>query len=171
MPEVLGAKLRAHLTSIGMYVAQFPEWARYSENAAIVELTEADIRRSREVATDVIVKLEAISEQVDPEVPKTIRFIMDAVSNPGHTSKRAAYALFSTLENLFSKIFGYAASFSDDLVTQSSKKVAAWGGSAVATIFVKAVLEGAGVLAPIYARLPDSAWLRNAVEIIEQISF
>lgn len=170
LPDILAAKLRSHLSSIGMYVAQFPEWARYTENAAKVELTESDIRQSQIVANDLIKKLNAIPERVDPEVPKTIKFIMDACSDPAHTSKRAAYALFSTLENLFSKIFGYASAFTDDLVTQTSKRAATWGGSALVTVLIKAVLEGAGVLAPIYARLPDAAWIKSAVEAIKQIS-
>jgi len=169
LPDVLAVKLKSHLSSVGMYVAQFPDWARFTENAGSVELSESDIRKTKEVADELVVKLTGMPSQVDPEVPQTIKAISDVISDPSLTSKRASFALLRSLENLYSKIMSYAANFADELVSETSKKFAKWGSSAIAGVLVAAIVNGAGVLAPVYSKFADSAWMKSAVEIIQKI--
>src|SRR3546814_3075773 len=47
----------------------------------------------------------------DPEVPKTIAFVRQFLSFPGGASKRAAFAMIRTTENLVSSILRHSVSF------------------------------------------------------------
>ncbi|MGO8094424.1 hypothetical protein [Rhizobium leguminosarum] len=161
LPDVIASKLRSHMGSVAMYVAQFQDWARFTENAAAVELSESDIRKAKAIAGDIAQAFEKMPETVSPEVPKTIRLIREAISDPAIAGKRSAFALVRTLENLFIRVFGYTAQFMD----QSAEKTISLGSRAVAIGFGTAILGYAGSLVSIYEKVPGMAWLGSAVEI------
>lgn len=161
LPSVLASKLRSHFTTVGMYVAQFQAWVKFTENAAAVELNEADVRKSHEAALEIAAKFEKMADTVSPEVPATIRLISNAIDDPARAGKKVGFALIRTLENLFIRVFGYAAKFTDESVNKSI----AYGSSAVAISFCTVVYSYANGLASIYERVPGMAWLKTAVEI------
>jgi|GEM_PF-2597792 len=168
LPPSLAGRLRGHFSNIAMYVAQFPEWLRYTENAYEVELSASDIRRSQEIANEISAKFEAIPAKVDPEVPRTLRAISYAASRPGAASKRVAFALVRTLENLCIGVFSRIGQFLDDMASQSLSKSAKVGSVAVAISFGSMILSYATNLAAIYDRVPGMAWLKTAVEIFNR---
>ncbi|WP_284775735.1 hypothetical protein [Agrobacterium sp. lyk4-40-TYG-31] len=165
LPRLLAGKLRAHFSNIAMYVAQFPEWLRYAENALEVELSAADIRRSQDIANEIAEKFEAVPAKVDADVPRTLRAISDAISHPATAARRVAFALVRTLENLFIRVFSHVGKFFDDVASQSLSKSAKIGSSAVAISFGSMILGYATNLAAIYEKVPGMAWLKTAVEI------
>ncbi|RUM19287.1 hypothetical protein EFQ99_31455 [Rhizobium vallis] len=167
----VAARLRAHINSVAAYVAQFPDWRRYTENAAVVELDESDIRKSVGIADEIVSSLSDEPELIDPEVPHTIKLIKEAVGDPNRALKRTSYALFRTLENLFSKVFEFGAAFASDLATQTSTRLAKWGSRAVAGGLITLVLGWAGALTPIFQRLPDAGWLTPAISLMRTIGF
>ncbi|OWV78758.1 hypothetical protein ATY78_11675 [Rhizobium sp. R635] len=164
LPEVVASKLRSHFGTIAMYVAQFQDWARFAENAAAVELNEADVRRSQSIALEIATKFDEMPETVSTEVPTTIRLLSHAISDPARASKRVSFALVRTIENLFIRIFGYAAKFVDE----SASKLISVGSKAVAIGFGAAILDYAGRLVSIYDKLPGMGWLKPAVEIFHK---
>jgi hypothetical protein len=169
LSNTVSARLRSHLNSVAAYVAQFPEWRRYTENASIVELNESDVRKSVVVADDIIEHLDTVPDLVDPEVPRTIKLIREAITDPSRAAKRISYALFRTLENLFSKVFEHVAAFASDFTSQTSTRLAKWGSRTVAGVLIGAMVGWAGALTPIYERLPDSSWLKPALSIVRSI--
>jgi len=171
LSDAVAARLHAHISSVNAYVAQFPDWRRYTENAAIVELDERDVRQSLLIADEMISKLAAEPELVDPEVPRTIKLIKEAVGDPGRALKRTSFALLRTMENLFSKVFEYLGRFASDFATQTSTRLAKWGSRAAAGGLIPVILGWAATLTPIYERLPDASWLKPAIMIIRSFGF
>ncbi|TLX05680.1 hypothetical protein [Rhizobium sp. MHM7A] len=171
LSDAVSARLRAHLNSVNAYVAQFPDWRRYTENAAVVELDESDIKKSVAIADEIISSLSAEPDLVDAEVPRTIKLIKEAVGDPKRAFKRTSYALFRTLENLFSKVFEYVAQFASDFATQTSTRLAKWGSRTAAGGLITLMLGWAGALTPIYERLPDAEWLKPAITILRSFVF
>jgi hypothetical protein len=169
LPSSLAGSLRAHCSNIAMYVAQFPEWLRYTENATEVELSAADIRYSQEVAEAIATQFEAIPAKVDPEVPRTLRAISEAVANPVTATRRVSFALVRTLENLFIRVFSYAGKFTDEIAAQSLTKAANIGSSAIAISFGTLILGYATNLAAVFEKVPGMAWLKSAVEIFGKL--
>jgi hypothetical protein len=51
LPDAVVAMLKAQTTSVGLYVAQFEEWSRFSANAASIDLTIEDIASVSDTAS------------------------------------------------------------------------------------------------------------------------
>jgi len=164
LPDVVGAMLLAHSRGISSYVAQFPEWRTFTENAASAELSSADVQRLHQSSGDLVEELEKAPEIADPEVPKTIKLLRALIADPASIPKRAGYALLITLENLWSRVYGYAAEFLDSTI----KKTIAISATAVAVTLVSIAAANALDLVPVTSKLADSAWVQTATKIIRR---
>jgi hypothetical protein len=105
LPDVWGAKLRAYTISIGMYVAQFPEWIRFSENAAMADFSLNDVKKLYLSGSQMVEGLRALGPAVDPEVPQTLEFLLQVIHDPQRAVKRTVFAAIRTIENLVSTVF------------------------------------------------------------------
>jgi hypothetical protein len=74
--------LRAHSVGIEMYVAQFPEWHRFVENAAQVQLAESDVEALHKVVSDLIDSMQKQPQLVEPEVPKVLLYLNELIRDP-----------------------------------------------------------------------------------------
>src|SRR3546814_3818 len=101
----------AYSASVSLYVAQFPEWDQFTQKAAAIDLDEDDIAEVDIAAGEIISALTQNPSLADPEVPKTIAFVRQFLSFPGGASKRAAFAMIRTIENLVSSILRHSVSF------------------------------------------------------------
>lgn len=155
--------LRAHTSGIRMYLAQFPDWRRFVENAASTDMTNHDVEKIVNAALALVGGL-SDSSDVDEEVPKVISFVTELVNSPAGTSKRAAFALLRTIENLISKVFSYATDFIDQVVTKASTKVSGAIATGLATIVIAATVGITGV----FKGIPETAWVPDATKIVEQ---
>ncbi|NKM55859.1 hypothetical protein GFL21_15210 [Rhizobium anhuiense] len=167
LPTALAALIKGHTTAIGLYVAQFPEWQQFADNAARVELNPDDIRQLRNTAYDLVAELEE-DDRVDIEVPASIKFLADAVKDPAHASKRTSFALLRSLENLIAKIFRYAA----DLVSETAGEIKKTVSKTVAGVvgrFVGIVLAGAMAVLPVYGKFADTAWMKSAAPLVQSL--
>ena len=168
LPSAVLAMLKAQTSGVGLFVAQFPEWARFSENAATVELTSDDVARVSDTALKLVTHLNNSPQFADPEVPRTISFLQSFISDPKRGSKRAAYAVIRTIENLVSKVFSYGANFFDETIKQTCSRGAKIASQVITIGLLSLAIEGAAGLSPIAAKLGDSAWMSNAAEIVKR---
>lgn len=112
LPAAISAMVQSHSVGLAMYVAQFPDWAKFTENAAAVELAQVDIKSLTSVLKSVINATESTGV-AEAEVPRTLRQLKLFLENPQDYSSRAALAAIRTIENLVIKTFGYAADYID----------------------------------------------------------
>lgn len=164
MANSLASSLRGFSLGVTTYVAQFPEWQRFADNAASLELSQAEVEEVLEGAAKLAGDLAAAGPQVDPEVPKSISFLIDLVRRPAPTSKRAAFAVVRTVENLVASVFQYCGALVGSTVDGAKGGVKKAAYIAV----LVAALEVASRVSPIASKLIDGKWMKPAVEIVKK---
>lgn len=172
IPDAVVAAMEAHSEGVQLYLAQFPDWIRFMQNAASAHLTEEDVAIIGETAERAVEKLIEAGSAVDSEVPKTIEFLRNLIASPGRESKRAAYAMIVTIENLVSKIAHYSADFMDKTVNKTidemSSKLAKGISRAAVVALLAVALEGAIGLSQIADASSVSAWKQGVADLIRK---
>lgn len=168
LPDAIGAMLRSQTLGVNMYVAQFPEWNRFSENAAAAELDEDAVRQIHETAGSLIADLEKRPELADPQVPKTIAYLNMLIADPSEASKRAAFAVLRTVENLVIRVYQHGADFFDKTAQKATEALSTTAARLMTAALLAVALAGATGLAPVAVRLEGSAWLAKASEIVSK---
>jgi hypothetical protein len=166
LPEAVCAMMKTQAVGVSMYAAQFPEWQRFTEQAATVSLTEVDVERIAEAASNIIQGLQANKSLADPEVPRTLAALRALIEDPKKATKRAAYAVWRTLENLLIKVFGYGAELLDQTAKKSIDKLSTAGARTIVAL-VGVALAGAIVMSPIAAQIPESSWIAQAAGVVK----
>lgn len=132
LPDAVSAMFSSFSTSITLYVAQFPEWEKFTQRATNLELDDSDIAEVDATAAAIVEKLSTNANLADPEVPKTIAFLRELLAFPGRSSKRATYAMIRTLENLLSSILRHSMSF----LTKTTEKTIEAGSTTASKVLV-----------------------------------
>ena len=165
VPDLLFVQLQAFSISLSMYVAQFPEWARFAENAAMVEFTPADVKGVYAAGSKLVEDLEANNRAVDAEVPRTLRWMLETIHNPRLAIKRTVFAAIRTIENLVSimlKSFGEILINIKDGGAKGAKMATA---GIVATTLLLAAAEAAKSVSPAAAKIIQTHWLSRAADL------
>jgi hypothetical protein len=167
LPEAISALMQAHTVGVGMYVAQFPDWAKFTENAASIEIGQQDLRALSGLVSDLI-SVTSNQELADAQVPRTLRQLNALLADPRGASSRVALAAIRTVENLVIKVFGYGAEFFEKTAEKSIEL-----GSGVTSKTIVGALLGIGLsaaigLSPISAKVEGLAWMKDAIQIVQK---
>jgi hypothetical protein len=168
LPDALLGAIDGQTVGIGMYVAQFPAWQRFSENAASVELDVADVERIGEAAQAAIDKLALQPEVADENVPKTLKALRALIANPKVASQRAAFAVLRTVENLVAKIFQYGADFLDKTITKTIEGLSTTASRVIIGSLLAVALAATANLGGITGKVAETAWMKTATEIVKK---
>lgn len=166
MADVAFAELEAFGVALSMYVAQFPQWIRFSDNAASAEYTAGDVKRIYETGLSLANDLEKVKANVDPEIPRTLRWMAEAIRNPRLAAKRAIFASIRTIENLVAVVLRTFSSWLGSIkdgVNSGTKKVAT---VATVTALLYAVAYAGLGLAPDSALGIANGWVKTASQIV-----
>jgi hypothetical protein len=168
LPDIVSAKFEAFSASLSLFVGQFPEWQRFVENAnSSINISERDIEVIYTVSTSLVQHLRQDTELSDPQVPKSIELLIEAIKEPKRASKRAVFGVVRTLENLIGTIFtgfGGLLGSSYSGVKEGLKTSAKL--TAIALLLGTAA-QSASILSPSVAKLIKSNWLEQASKIVE----
>lgn len=168
LPDALCGMIQGHTTAVAMYVAQFPDWQRFAENAASADLDASDVEEINRAASQIITHIQDRPEIADSEVPKTIRAIRRLTADPATTMKKAAFALLRTVENFVATVFGFGAEFLTTTAKKTSDKVSDAVSRAAVIALMSAALAGASQMTGVSAHIAEAGWIKNAVEIVQQ---
>lgn len=168
LPDAITSMLRAHTRGIELFVAQFPEWNRFVENAAQTELADSDIEDLHGAASKLIQSMQKQPELVEPEVPKTLLFLNKLIAQPGASSKRAAFAVLRSIENLISKVFAYSADFVDKTALKTIDGASTVASKALIVGLLTLALSGAASISPVAGKIGEMQWLKTAVELVQK---
>jgi hypothetical protein len=166
LPDAVCGMLKGQTAAIGMFVAQFPEWQKFSENAGSVELSAADVEEIDRAASQIIAKIEGKPEVADEEVPKTIRAIRSLIADPSKTVRKAAFALLRTVENFVATALSYGANFIGKTASKTSDELSTAAAKTAAAILVAAAVAGASQMTGVTGRIVETGWMKNALEIV-----
>jgi hypothetical protein len=164
LPDAISAMLQSHNISINMYVAQFPDWNKFSENASLAEISREDIETIDNSVQHVIKYLENNPEIAEPRVVNTFRNLRRYTRNVGNSNKKAVFAVVRSIENLLSKTFQYAVKF----IEETAKEVRKQTVKLVATSIISLGVLGATNLFPVALKIEELSWLKNAIEIVQK---
>lgn len=162
------AQLRALNAGIGMYLAQFPEWVRFTESAAAVEFTPDDVDIVRHAGEVLLADLTKASAIVDPEVPRTVRWILGTLSAPKMALKRAVFASIRMIENFVSVVYTTFSGWLDAVNTGVKKTMTAAGAAASGVLLLLAATKVAEMVSPTATQTIQTAWLKDAADIVRQ---
>jgi len=166
LPSAVAAMLVAQATGVSLYVAQFPEWHRFTENAALSEVSAADAPRVARALTEILNRLSSQPEVADEDVPRTLLWLRAFVDDPQKTSKRAVYAVWRSIENLVIAVFNYGVGVLEKTAAKTSDKISSAASRVIVVALMGAALAGAVTLSPIAGKIPGSAWIAKAVDAI-----
>lgn len=164
LPDAIVAMFNSYSASVSLYVAQFPEWDQFTQKAAAIDLDEDDIAEVDIAAGEVISALADNPELADEEVPKTIAFVRQFLSFPGASSKRAAFAMIRTIENLVSSILRHSVNF----FSKTTEKTVEGGSTLASKVIIGLLgiaLMGASGIGPAAVRA-GAPWVKQAAEIV-----
>jgi hypothetical protein len=165
MPDAIMGMFNSYNASVSIYIAQFPEWDQFTQRAAIIDLDEDDVAEVDMAAGDVITALTNNPKMADPEVPKTIAFMREFLSFPGSSSRRAAFAMIRTIENLVSSIVHHSIGF----FSKTTEKTVEEGSTLASKVIIGLLgiaLMGASGIGPAAVRA-GAPWVKQAAEIVQ----
>jgi hypothetical protein len=166
LPDAIAAMFNSFSTSVSLYVAQFPEWEQFTQKAALIDLDEDDVAEVDIATGELLSALAANPQLTDPEVPKTIAFVRQFLAFPGPASKRAAFAMIRTIENLLSSIIRHSVSF----VSQTAEKTVSSASSTASKVIVGllgvALVSAVGI-GPAAMRA-GAPWVKQAAEVVQK---
>lgn len=168
LPDALVGMLKAHTISIGMYVAQFPDWSRFSENAASAEIDESDIEEVDRAARSIIDYIENNKEIAEPNVLKAFKQLHSVIRSPRKNLKRSVFAVIRTIENLASKLFQFAISYFEQTAKQTKDDLAKVTSKVIVGAMVAFAIAGTSNLLGLTSKVNELAWLNTAIEIVQK---
>jgi hypothetical protein len=168
LPEAICGRVKGHTTAVGMFIAQFPEWQRFSENAAAISLSSSDVEEINRAASQIISRIENRPEIADAKVPHTIRAIRRLSADPGGTLKSAAFALLRTIENFVSTVFSFGADFIETTANKTSEKLSTAVSKAAVVALMSAAIAGVGQMTGVTGKVAEASWMKTAVEIVQK---
>lgn len=162
LSDALIAQIDTYNVGVSLYIGQFSEWSSFVEDAQATEFSTADAERVISTSKVLASNLREQSDLVDPEVPRTIELIVEAMGNPRKSTQRAFFAAVRTVENLASVVLSRLGGLVDAAwtgITDGTKE----GMKTVSKIaLLAAVAAAAASLAPATGGVVGAGWLRKA---------
>lgn len=168
LPDAVKGMIDGHTVAVAMFVAQFPEWQKFSENAASVSMGADDIAKIAKSASAVAAKLENRPDLSDPDVPHTIRALVSLIQTPGKASKRAAFAVLRTIENLVSKVISYGLSLIDSTATKTIDGLSSAASKAIVIGLMTLAINSVTDLGSVTSKISEASWMRTAVSAVKK---
>lgn len=168
LPNATSALLLAHVSSVSMYLSQFPDWRAFSTASDVVDLSSVDIAALSQTLGQVAKTLTDQPDLSHPDVPKTITEIRNFLVDPKKSTKNAALAAARTLENLVIRIFGYGADYIDQSVKKTVERLATLTSRIVVVSLLSTALLAAANLSALEGSIGGIAWMRDAAQIVSR---
>jgi hypothetical protein len=166
LPDFWSAKLQGFSLGLSMYVAQFPEWMRFAENAADAEFSVDDIERLYVAGRQLTEELKKQEHLVDPEVPRSLAFLLESIHQPRRAAKRTVYATVRSVENLVSVVFKAFGKIVSGIPEGGKKAVTSATAVIVGTGLLYAAATTAVYIDPAAGRVLRTTWMGKAGKLI-----
>ncbi len=166
LPDFWAARTKGFALGLGMYVAQHAEWQKFSEKSSLADYSQDDVRVLYHSGIQLVTKLRAAPEGVDPEVPRTLSFLLETIQDPGRALKRTVYAAITSIENMVIVIVRACGGIIGAIPegAQEGVKVATKASVAAALLLIAGTV--ATQIAPAAGHVLQTNWLKEAGKII-----
>ncbi|MBU3890528.1 hypothetical protein FM996_17415 [Methylosinus sporium] len=167
-PDALLGAIDGHIAGVGMYVAQFEEWRRFSENALDIELDASDIKHIGDATQAIIERVTMHPEIADEEIPKTLLMLSGLIANPGQSSRKAAFATLRTVENLVARVYQHGLDFLEQTTTKTVDGLSSAASKVVVGALLAVALAATASLGAVPSKVAEAAWMKTAAEIVQK---
>lgn len=168
LSTVDAARLKAYSVSVGMYVAQYPEWVRFSENAAAAEYSSEDVASLHQAGIKLVERLRSVERGVDPEVPRSLAFVLETIRDPRRAVKRTMFASIRAIENLVSVVFRSFTTALSGVPEGAKDGMKSAAKSVVHVAVLSAAAYAAIAVSPAASRVLQTNWLEEAGKLIQE---
>lgn len=166
LPDFWSAKLQGFSLGLSMYVAQFPEWMRFAENAADAEFSPDDIESLYIAGCKLTEELKKQDKLVDPEVPRSLAFLLESINHPRRAARRTVYAAVRSIENLVSVLFKGFGTIVSGIPEGGKKGVSSAAAVVVGTGLLFVAATTAVYIDPAAGRVLRTSWMGKAGKLI-----
>ncbi len=162
LPKFWSAKLQGFSLGVSMYVAQFPEWMRFAENAADADYSSDDVNRLYVAGHTLTEHLKTQGQLVDPEVPRSLAFLLESVRDPRRAARRTVFAAIRSIENLISVVMKAFGTIISGIPEGMKKGIVV----VTASTLLYAAANAAVHIDPAAGRVLRTSWLGKAGKLI-----
>lgn len=142
LPAAVSAMIQAQNIGISMYVAQFPDWVKFSENASSANINNSDAINVGHVLSDLIDDLRKNPEISTPQVPDSLIYLREIFTSPSGSAKRITFAVIRTMENFVSRIFRFGADLLDKTISKTAERLSTSMSRVIVAAFWSCVVCG-----------------------------
>lgn len=169
LPDAVNAMCTAQITGTAMYLAQFREWQRFVDQANALQLGDAQIRAIDSAAAAVVRELQAKPNTSYPEVPEALDALRQILGRASPLfTKKAALAVWASLQNLVIKICGHGKDFMVKVGKKTGDKLATATANAIVYGVLGVALVALMRMAPVSAAIEGSGWVKQGVEVLRK---
>ena len=167
LPDAIRGLIKGQNIGVGMLVAQYPEWQQFSEKAASTAIDENDIKSISNAAKAIVEVIHQNPQLAEPEVPRTISALQSLIEDPQRATKRAAFALLRTIENLIARTFRFGLEFFEKTAQKTVDDLSSATSKVVVGSLMAIALAGAVGLTPLASKVADTAWVKTAADLVK----
>jgi hypothetical protein len=168
LPSSIYSMIEAHVLGVHMYVSQFPEWRRFSDQATSSRIIEEHKTAMSKSLRSILHDLSEKPAIAEPEVPRTLAAIRALLDDPKGASKRSLFAAWRTLENFFQSVFKFGIDFLRKTANLTSDALSKMVSKGIAASVLAAAVGGAILIAPLANALESTGWIQKAAQIVKQ---
>jgi hypothetical protein len=147
--------VKAHLVGVANYLAQFPDWRLFMENAAEAHVDRESVRELVATARVLASHFKENSDQASPAVPAALENVAAHVAEMKNPDGRSILALGRTLENVWSLLAAQLLEIKNEVVKEARK--------AIAKAVLAVIVGSCTAFSVVIAKLPGAEWIERTI--------
>lgn len=155
LSSTLFGLVKAHLAGVATYLAQFPDWRLFTENAAKADIDRESVSELVATARILARHFEINSDQASPSVPAALNNVADHAEHMENPDGRSILALGRTLENIWSIIVAQLVEVKNEIVKEGRK--------AIAKAVLGLIVGSCAGFVVVIAKLPGAEWIESTL--------
>jgi hypothetical protein len=164
--DTTNALIKSNSIATNMYLSQFSDWSKFVESAALNSIEIDDIPSIEAATKGLIGRMAEMPQEVDDNIPGTLRYISEIINQPGRAGKRAAFATIRSIENIIGKIYNVTIDFIEKTTDKTVESASRAVSRAVIIALLAAAINTATPLIPLTTKIGELQWLRTATEVL-----
>ncbi|MDX0116313.1 hypothetical protein GOC07_29545 [Sinorhizobium meliloti] len=143
------------MAGVATYLAQFPDWRLFTENAAKADIDRESVSELVATARILARHFEINSDQASPSVPAALNNVADHAEHMENPDGRSILALGRTLENIWSIIVAQLVEVKNEIVKEGRK--------AIAKAVLGLIVGSCAGFVVVIAKLPGAEWIESTL--------
>ncbi len=168
LPDAIIGAIEGHISGVNMYISQFEDWRRFAEQSAAAALDAIDIEKLKDTSSAILDYISNQPDLADPKVPRTFAALRELIFDPLSATKRAAFAMLRTIENLVARLYQFGADVAEKTLSKSAEYLSTTMSRIVVVSLLGLSVVAGQNLADLSSKIPELNWVKTATEIVKR---